>query len=175
MGYCGGTTENPTYEKIGDYIETIQLDYDPAAITYQELLKIFFISHSPDFDMRVRQYVSAIFYHNENQKLAALEAKELEQHRRGTKLYTLIMPYEKLYLAEAYHQKYYMQLVDIIKGDMRRHYPAFREFIDSTAAARINGYLKGLGSIDELMTEIDLLGLSEKSRKRLIEIVDSYS
>jgi len=124
--------------------------------------------------MRVRQYASAIFYHDENQKTAAMEALSKEQDKRGVKLYTLIMPYEKLFLAEGYHQKYYLQLVDILKSEMKNHYPKLKDFIDSTAAARINGYLKGLGTTEDLLEEIDYLGLSDKGKKRLLEIVDSY-
>ena len=174
MGYCGGTTENPTYQTIGDYIETIQMDYNPEEITYDELLQLFFENHSPEFNAPVRQYMSVIFYQDEIQLEAATKALAKEQQKRGVKLYTQIIPYKKIYLAEAYHQKYYLQLVDLLKNDIRKHYLNFKDFVDSTAAARVNGYLKGVGTRSQLDLEIDLLGLSEKGKKRLIEIVDSY-
>ena len=47
VGYAGGTTENPTYDKIGNHTETIEIDYDPGVINYQKLLEIFFNSHNP--------------------------------------------------------------------------------------------------------------------------------
>jgi len=47
VGYAGGTTEGPTYKMIGDHTETIEIDYDPAVISYRELLEIFFDSHNP--------------------------------------------------------------------------------------------------------------------------------
>jgi peptide-methionine (S)-S-oxide reductase len=150
------------------------LEYNQRESSYEKLLEIFFDKHSPEYDVRARQYISAIFYHDEKQKNAALAALEQEQKIRGVKLYTLILPYEKLYLAEAYHQKYYMQMVDVLKNDIRSYYTNFRDFIDSTAAARINGYLKGLGRIEQMRSDIDSLGLSDKGKKRLIEIVDSY-
>ncbi len=103
-----------------------------------------------------------------------MEALAQEQEKRGEKLYTLIMPYERIYIAEAYHQKYYLQQVDLLKSDIKKYYPKFKDFVDSTSAARVNGYLKGLGTMEQLMGEIDMLGLSDKGKKRLIEIVDSY-
>jgi peptide-methionine (S)-S-oxide reductase len=150
------------------------MDYNPEEITYEELLQIFFDKHSPEYNVPVRQYMSAIFYHDEKQLKSATDALSKEQEKRGIKLFTQILPYEKIYLAENYHQKYYLQLVDLLKSDLRKHYPDFKDFVDSTAAARINGYLKGLGNMDTLMEEIETFGLSEKGKKRLIEIVDSY-
>jgi peptide-methionine (S)-S-oxide reductase len=150
------------------------LEYDPKEVAYEELLKLFFNNHIPEYDVNVRQYASAIFYHDDSQRKAALTALEQAQQERGAKIHTIVMPFEIFYLAEPYHQKYYLQMVDILKSDIKSCYPRFRDFIDSTAAARINGYLKGLGSIEGLMEEIDALGLSDKGKKRLIEIVDSY-
>jgi peptide-methionine (S)-S-oxide reductase len=150
------------------------LEYNPKEVAYEELLKLFFNKHSPEYDAAVRQYASAIFYHDDSQRKAALEALEQAQQERGAKLYTIVMPYEIFYLAESYHQKYYLQMVEILKSDIKSCYPRFSDIIDSTAAARINGYLKGLGSIEGLLEEIDALGLSDKGKKRLIEIVESY-
>jgi len=135
---------------------------------------MFFDNHSPEYNVAVRQYMSAIFYHDEKQQKAALEALELARQKRGIKIYTLIMPYKKLYLAETYHQKYYLQLVDVLKNDIKSYYPNFIDFINSTASARINGYLKGMGTMERLAEEFEDLGLSDKGKKRLIEIVDSY-
>lgn len=150
------------------------MDYNPEEITYEELLQIFFDNHSPEHNIPARQYTSVIFYQDEKQLEVATKTLAQEQEKRGEKLYTQILPYEKIYLAEAYHQKYYLQLVDLLKNDIKKHYPNFKDFVDSTAAARINGYLKGVGTRSQLTLELDLLGLSEKGKKRLIEIVDSY-
>ncbi len=155
-------------------METIQMDFDPSEISYEELLKIFFYNHSPEYNIAVRQYASAVFYHDEVQRQRAEAALQREEAAQGCKLYTQILPYEKLYLAENYHQKYYLQMVDLLKNDLRKNYASFRELVDSTAAARVNGYVKGQGSLKQLMQEIDRFGLSDKGRKRLIEIVDSY-
>ena len=155
-------------------METIQLDFDPVEIRYEELLQMFFHNHSPEYNIMVRQYASAIFYHDEEQRKQAEAALQREEAAQGCKLYTQILPYEKLYIAENYHQKYYLQMVELLKNDLRKNYASFRELVDSTAAARINGYVKGQGSTKQLLQEIDGFGLSDKGRKRLLEIVDSY-
>lgn len=156
-------------------METIQLDFNPDEITYEELLQIFFQNHNPEYMAPRRQYASTIFYHDESQKLAAEQALENVQQSMGRKLLTELLPYEKFFMAEAYHQKYYLQLVAALKAEIKNYYPSFEDFVNSTAAARINGYAKGLGTIAQLDREIDELGLSEKGKKRLREIVDSYA
>lgn len=150
------------------------MDYNPEEITYEELLQIFFNNHSPEHNISARQYASAIFYQDEKQLEVATIALVQEQEKRGVQLYTQILPYKEIYMAEAYHQKYYLQLVDLLKNEIKKHYLDFKDFVDSTAAARINGYVKGVGTRSQLMEEIEMLGLSEKGKKRLIEIVDSY-
>ena len=76
VGYAGGTTVNPTYRNIGDHAETIQIDFDPTVMTYEELLATFWASHNPIRLKLRRQYMSAIFYHDASQRDAALASKD---------------------------------------------------------------------------------------------------
>ena len=75
VGYAGGTKDNPTYHNLGSHSETIQIDYDPVQISYEELLRVFWDSHLPIFPPFSQQYKSAIFYHDENQQRLAEESK----------------------------------------------------------------------------------------------------
>lgn len=118
--------------------------------------------------------MSAIHYSDEKQREEAVKSFASQEARLGTKLYTEIMPLGKFYLAEAYHQKYYLQQVSILKEELKKNYTDFKEFVNSTAAARVNGYVKGIGSMERLMQEIEQFGLSDRGKIRLIEIVDSY-
>jgi len=77
-------------------------------------------------------------------------------------------------MAENYHQKYYLQIVKDIYKDLRQNYDNFIDLINSKEAAKINGYLKGNGTKNNLRIEIDCFNISDKSKKRLIEIVESY-
>lgn len=117
-GYTGGHKENPTYEEVcsnmtGHY-EAVQITFQPDIFPYEKLLKIFWQQIDPtdpggQFHDRGQSYQTAIFYHNEEQKLLAEESKkELEESGRFNKpIVTKILPAKPFYLAEDYHQHYY--------------------------------------------------------------------
>jgi peptide-methionine (S)-S-oxide reductase len=117
-GYAGGTVENPTYEEVCNgttgHAEVTQITYDPALITYDELLEVFWKTHDPTTLNRQgndvgTQYRSVIFYHDEEQKQLAEKYKE-ELDRSGAwdkPIVTEISPLTNYYEAEDYHQDYY--------------------------------------------------------------------
>jgi peptide-methionine (S)-S-oxide reductase len=170
VGYAGGSKENPTYYSLGDHSETIQIDYDPTQISYRQLLEVFWNSHNPIYEPGSRQYMSIIFYHSEEQKRLAMETKESEEARLGRHIFTEIVPVSEFYLAEDYHQKYYLRQESALMAEFSAIYPATEDFIASTAVARVNGYVGGYGELATLEKELGLLGLSEAGRQRLLEI-----
>jgi len=103
VGYAGGSSEDPTYHRIGDHSETIQIDFDPERITYTELLDIFWSAHNPRTPSFSRQYRSAIFVHDERQRRFAEQTKKREETKG--KIYTEITALARFYPAEDYHQK----------------------------------------------------------------------
>jgi peptide-methionine (S)-S-oxide reductase len=117
VGYSGGTTENPTYEQVctdrTGHAEVVQVEYDPARVSYGALLDVFWDAHDPTTLNRQgpdvgRQYRSAIFYHSEQQKAAA-EASKQEQDASGRfrlPIVTRIEPAGPFWGAEEYHQQY---------------------------------------------------------------------
>jgi methionine-S-sulfoxide reductase len=171
VGYAGGTKKNPTYYSLGDHTETIQIDYDPAVISYRELLDIFWDSHAPIRPAWSRQYMSIIFFHSDEQKRVALESRDHEEAKRGGRIFTEIIPFSKFYLAEAYHQKYLLQGEPDLMREFSHIYQDGTDFVNSTAAARVNGYLGGNGTLPALKAELAALGLSEAGSKRLVDIV----
>jgi hypothetical protein len=122
----------------------------------------------------VRQYKSAVFYHNEKQKRLATESRDRVAARLKKKIHTEIIPFSGFTLAEAYHQKYQLQLRDDFMREFRAMYPETEDFVNSTAAARVNGYLGGYGTLTQLQTELDSLGLSPGANDKLLEIVDRH-
>ena len=108
-GTLAATTENPTYHHLGDHTETVQIEYDPTLISYQELLDVFWAGHDPTRPAFSQQYASIIFYHDEEQERLAQESKERQETRCGCQVYTEIVPATEFYLAEEYHQKYRLQ------------------------------------------------------------------
>jgi len=172
VGYAGGSSNNPTYYNLDGHSETIQIDYDPTKITYEDLLEVFWDSHDPTVQQWSRQYMSIVFYHHEEQRRLAIESKEREECRLGRNIVTEIIPFSDFYLAEDYHQKYYLrQEADLLK-ELRAIYPKIENFISSTAVARLNGYVSGYGTPETLEEELNSLGLSEAGQKRLLEITD---
>jgi peptide-methionine (S)-S-oxide reductase len=117
-GYSGGKTANPTYEEIcahgSGHAEVIQVEFDPALISYEKVLQIFFEAHDPTTLNRQGadegdQYRSVIFYHNEEQHQAAGRAKLAAQAHYPDPIVTEIVPLKKFWRAEDYHQDYFNQ------------------------------------------------------------------
>lgn len=171
VGYAGGTKKNPTYHSLGDHTETIQIDFDPEKIPYERLLDIFWASHDPTSKSWSRQYKAVIFYHDEEQKKLAAATRDRLAAKLGTKIHTEILPYEGFYLAEPYHQKYRLRSVRDIMAEYSAMYPLDDDFVNSTAAARVNGYLGGYGSPELVKSEIGELGLSPGASKKILDIV----
>ena len=141
VGYTGGKAKNPTYANIGDHSEAIRIEYDPARVSYESLLDLFWENHSPGDPSYSRQYASFAFYRNEEQRTAALASRERVAARIGGPVYTEIVPASTFYPAEAYHQKYGLRSEKEIMREFKSFYPGDDQFAASTAAARINGYL----------------------------------
>ncbi len=130
VGYCGGTEPNPTYEVVSSektgYRESIEITYDPAKISYDQLLDIYWRQIDPtqadgQFTDIGLSYRAAIFYGNDDEKRIA-EASKQKLARAGKfskPIVTEILPAMKFYPAEAYHQKYYQQNPE--------HFEAFEE------------------------------------------------
>jgi methionine-S-sulfoxide reductase len=130
VGYCGGTEPNPTYELVSSektgYRESIQITYDPAKISYDQLLDIYWRQIDPtqadgQFTDIGPSYRAAIFFSNDDEKKIA-EASKAKLARSGKfnkPIVTEILPAMKFYPAEAHHQKYYRQNPE--------HFEAFEE------------------------------------------------
>lgn len=155
VGYAGGTLDNPTYRNLGDHTETIQIDYDPTQVSYGQLLEVYWDSHNPTTQRWSRQYMSIIFYHDNEQLTLASQSKQREEDSRGHRVYTEIIPFSRFYLAEDYHQKYRLQQVPELMEELTAIYPGFADFRDSTAVARINGYVGGHITFQELQEQLN--------------------
>ena len=110
-----------------------------------------------------------ILYHNEKQFNTILEVKREIEKESGKEVKTKLQDYDKFYLAETYHQKYYLQQ----HKSFKKHYLdiySLKDFINSTAVARVNGYLGKKGSKEQLINEIGKLGLNDELQKKLIDI-----
>ncbi len=118
-GYIGGSVAKPTYEQVCEgttgHAEAVEIEFDPARVTYEQLLELFWEAHDPTQLNRQgndvgTQYRSAIFFHNEAQKKAAEESirKLGESGHYPGRIVTQLEPATTFYKAEAYHQEYYV-------------------------------------------------------------------
>ena len=178
VGYAGGTTPDPTYHNIGDHIETIQIDFDAEKISYKKMLEIFWKNHNTARKVWKRQYASVLFYQNEYQEQLARASRDKIASVMDEKVYTEVISLDKFYLAEMYHQKYHLQGYEELMSEYREIYPDTMDIVNSTSAARVNGYIGGYADLSQLETEFSKLGLSEDKKTFLKKIIDrnrSYS
>ena len=115
VGYTGGHVPDPTYERVcrhrTGHAEAVEVWFDPAQVSYAQLLQTFWRIHNPatrnrqGFDFG-SQYRSAIFYHDAGQQQAAIASRDAEQQSLRRQIVTQITPASAFYRAEEYHQRY---------------------------------------------------------------------
>lgn len=149
-GYIGGHVANPSYKQVctgtTGHAEACNVYYNPAKISYDELLAAFWMAHDPTQLNRQgndvgTQYRSAIFYHNEEQKKKAEEYKHKlnEEHAFNGPVVTEISPYTTFYKAEDYHQDYYKEngsqpyCVFVVKPKLDKFRKVFKDKLKTTA------------------------------------------
>lgn len=117
VGFEGGTMDNPTYKDVctdaTGHAEVVEIDFDPEKVSYQELLDLFFELHDPTQLNRQgpdwgTQYRSAVFFHSPEQEAAAKEtiARLTAEKRFAEPIVTQVVPAQRFWRAEEYHQKY---------------------------------------------------------------------
>lgn len=146
VGYTGGVKKHPTYGSLGDHTEAVQVDYDPRLVSYEDLLDVFWAAHDPTRRTSSVQYRAAVFVQNEEQRRRAEASRSELEQTRGIRVRTEILDANSFTIAEDYHQKWYLRRsggrwLELLE----RTYPDPAALRDSTAAARLNGYLGGNG------------------------------
>ncbi|XP_030570994.1 peptide methionine sulfoxide reductase isoform X4 [Drosophila novamexicana] len=160
VGYAGGSSELPT----GDHTEVLEIDYDPTVISFKELLDLFWNNHEYGLTKPMkRQYASLILYHDDEQKQIAEASKLEEQERRVPEVITTnIAPKENFYAAEDYHQKYRLQGHKDLAASLNLNQQLLQT---SYVATKLNGYLAGVGGIEQFKSEVETLGLTPTQRQ----------
>lgn len=170
-GYAGGTQASPTYHQIGDHSETVRIEYNPARISYEQLLDVFWQSHEPAADAWSRQYRNAIFVVDDEQQRRAEASRQHLARASGATIRTPIERVTTFTPAESYHQKYFLRQAPGLMAEFVAFYPGEVGLTDSIAATRVNGYLGCAGTLPALQGEIGGFGLSLESQARLLAYV----
>ncbi len=114
-GYAGGHTDNPTYEQSNTgqtgHAEAVEILYDPKVVSFESLIDVYFGSQNPtqvngQGPDRGSQYRSILFYQNQQQKDIILKKKKALAKKIGSKIAAEVLPFQKFWIAEAYHQDY---------------------------------------------------------------------
>lgn len=170
VGYTGGRRPSPTYDDLGDHTEAVQVDYDPAVISYEELLALFWASHQPSYEPLSPQYKAAVWYHDAEQREIAETSLGRLARRLGEPVVTEVFPVGPFERAEDHHQKWYLRRQEEIAAELLAAYPDPIAFTDSTAATKLNGFIGAPGDAAQLEAIVDELGLSERSRERALAL-----
>jgi peptide-methionine (S)-S-oxide reductase len=101
-----------------------------------------------------------------------MESMAREETRLGRKIQTAVIPYTNFYLAEDYHQKYYLRTNSALFGDISMIYTDSSDLLNSTAAARLNSYIAGFGDEATAQAQLNELGLSADGQKELLKIIE---
>ncbi|CAD6192172.1 unnamed protein product [Caenorhabditis auriculariae] len=166
VGYAGGTTNEPTYKKIGDHTEITEVQYDPKLISYRQLLEFFWSHHNP-LERRTKQYQSAIIYENMDQKAEAMKSLDEAKKKFGN-VETYIVPLDIFYQAEDYHQKYWLrnkkEILDqlsVTDGDIAQ----------GVLCTKLNAYAAGYTDFEEL----ELLAKDYELSPSLVQTIKEYA
>jgi methionine-S-sulfoxide reductase len=170
VGYAGGSTSNPRYHQLADHIETVRVRFRPDRIPYTELLNMFFKAHNSLRAPIKRQYSSALFPQNEQQLEAARQALVRQEKSLGEHPATELIPYATFYSAEDYHQKFHLRQHKHIFQLVEEPFSDYWALVDSTLAARLNGWVSGFGALDQLPAQLDALGAGEALKEALLAL-----
>jgi peptide-methionine (S)-S-oxide reductase len=154
VGYAGGTRPDPTYRALGDHTEVVQIEYDPAVLDYEDLLDVFWANHTWTRAGK-RQYRGVVLAGDEDQRRAAERSRDALAERTGREVATPVESLDRFFLAEDYHQKYELRRVPGIAEELQ----ARGDLVDSTVAARLNGFVAGHGTEEQrrrLLADLDL-------------------
>ncbi|KRG00229.1 uncharacterized protein Dwil_GK10595, isoform B [Drosophila willistoni] len=160
VGYAGGSADLPT----GDHTEVLEIDYDPTVISFKELLDLFWNNHEYGLTTPIkRQYASLILYHDDEQKQIAEASIKEEQERRSPEIITTeISPKKNFYAAEDYHQKYRLQGHKDLVSSLNLNQKLLQT---SFVATKLNGYLAGVGGVEQFKSEVESFGLTPTQRQ----------
>jgi methionine-S-sulfoxide reductase len=170
VGYAGGSKDSPTYYGMGDHVETVQVIFDPTRVTYRELLDVFAGAHNPSSPKWKRQYISAIYYSDNIQQDEALKWRADYEDKRKRKVNTEIAQAGTFFLAEGYHQKYYLQRRPDLVRELKAIFGAEDYLIVSSAATVLNAFVGDELNASELKRALGALNLPADKLDYLLEL-----
>ncbi len=159
---------------MGDHTECIEVDYDTRFLAYKDLVDFFWSNHNPQRPKyKGRQYMSLLLFRDEEQERVAHILKDRWKQKLNFEIETEIQPFQQFFRAEDTHQKYLLKRYPMAFDSIRALFPTFHHFVDSTLAARVNGFVRGYGSIREILYELEEWELEKEQLTRAKECLSS--
>ncbi|MCK8058533.1 MULTISPECIES: peptide-methionine (S)-S-oxide reductase [unclassified Fusibacter] len=172
VGYTGGTGTTPSYENLGNHIEVIEIDYDPAFLTYEDLVTLYFTYYDATVRAYSQRVKSVIFYRDDEEQSIANNLKKEFSQSQGKPIFTEIDPLDVFYLAEDRHQLSYLKKETSLYDEVSQIFTTPDKQILSILASKLNGYIAGYGKSKDLTVLLQNSGLSDASQNRMRAIVD---
>ncbi|CAE7577983.1 MSRA5, partial [Symbiodinium sp. KB8] len=150
----GSKVKGVTYRSMGDHTETVAVEFDPSVLSYEDLLAWFWTSHNPRGAQRSRQYMKALFTLGDDQAAVAAKSVKAVTQAVGAKPTTVVTPLTTFFVAEDYHQKYYLRNRSRVVA--AAGLTTDEVLLKSTLAARLCGFVGGHGDqalVDEVAAE----------------------
>ena len=171
-GYAGGTLADPRYHLVGDHLEAVEVTYDPARISYEELLAVFWSSHPSAVGPGPSRTREAVLWADGEQRRLALASRRDAARREGEPVSTAVLPLGRFWPAEPMHQKFHLQrLAPRLVEEAAPSFGGLDALLATTAAARLNAWLGGFrneAAIDEAAFELGLDPATLRARLRLV-------
>jgi len=156
---------------MGDHTEALQVDFDPTLLSYEALLDLIWAEHDPSAPPRSTQYRALILTSGPEQERLAKASRERLEKRMGCSVLTPIEPLTSFTRAEDYHQKYRLRQWPTLCAELLERCGDAQSFVDSTAAARLNGYLAGYGDPTALERDLASVELQPATRAAVLKRV----
>lgn len=172
-GFAGGITSNPVYRQMGDHTETVQIEFDPDILSFEEILHIFWANHTSTnrTEYKDRQYMSLLFYHNDEQRQTIEQVRRELEMKRNEQIETEIQPFSVFTPAEERHQKYHLKRFKRAAEKLASVFTTPASFTDSTLTARLNGFVKEYTTLSQIEEEIRLWAISDSDKEELSAFV----
>jgi peptide-methionine (S)-S-oxide reductase len=142
VGYAGGSKSDPSYHSLGDHTEVVQVDFDPAVVTYRDLVEVAFEEHNPQAQPPKTQYENVVFAETAAQR-DAIDAVLAAAGRTADDVETRIERLSRFYPAEDYHQKYRLRSASFFMSAFEEARYSDEDLRESPFAATLNGYVAG--------------------------------
>ncbi len=169
-GYAGGRSTDPSYKNLEWHTEVVEIDYDPAVISYEDLVALFFAFHDENlrpYDQRVK---SLIFFRSEAEETHARQAISRQREVTGKPVFTEAKEMDVFYLAEPEHQNRTVKREVSLYGELTEIFETDDRLQQSILVSKLNGFVYGYGSPEDLEDLLNQLGLSDMSKGRVREI-----